>query len=96
MKIYELQWTSLDEKEWVAANSIIEALQTYCKVTGTDLIDLEETDEIVELPREKWAEHKVINTDYDASDPDDWQEKTFEEWMNENDEPDVIAGTMYV
>jgi len=96
MNIYEIQWTSQDEKEWVAANTIIEALQTYCKVTGTDLFDLDETDEIVELPRKKWPEMTVRNTDYDSTDPDDWYIKTFEEWMNENDKPDVIAGTMYV
>lgn len=96
MNIYEIQWTSQDQKEWVAANTIIEALQTYCKVTGTDLFDLEDDDEIVEVPREKWPEMTVLNTDYDSTDPDDWYTKTFEEWMNENETPDVIAGSMYV
>ncbi|MFW5830791.1 MAG: hypothetical protein ACOCVA_00980, partial [Prolixibacteraceae bacterium] len=65
------------------------------KVTGTDLTDLEETDEIVEVPHEKWKEMEVRNIDYDKADPNDWHTKTFEEWMNENNKPDVIAGTMY-
>jgi hypothetical protein len=95
MKIFELRWNSQDEKEWIAANTNIEALKFYCSETSTDLHELEDEDEIVELPREKWAEMNVRNTDYDETDPDDWEEKTFEEFMKDITRPDIIAGTMY-
>jgi len=95
MKIFEFQWID-DEKEWIAANTIIEAIQTYCLITGIDLIELDAEGDIIELPKEKWSEMKVINTEYDPEeDPDDWEEKTYEEWMKEHTKPDIIAGTMY-
>ena len=95
LKIFTLTWTKQDETEWIAAKSIIHALQVYSSITGTDLTDFESDDEITEVPREKWAELSVRNNDYDPEDPEDWQCKTFEEWMDGRTEPDIIAGTMY-
>lgn len=37
----------------------------------------------------------VRNTDYDATDPDDWESMTFSKWMKLHKQPDIIAGTMY-
>ena len=96
MKIFELRWISQDEKEWVAANTNIEALKVYFAITDTDLTDMEDEDEIIELPKEKWAEMTVTNSEYDPTDPDDFESITFEEWMKTNKEPGIIAGTMYV
>jgi len=95
MKIFELNCSAQDEKEWIAANTNIEALKTYLSITGTDIIDLDDSDEITEVPEEKWEEMTVRNNDYDKNDPNDWQEKTFAQWMKENKSPDIIAGTMY-
>jgi hypothetical protein len=96
MKIFEIQWKSQDEKEWVAANTTIEALKVYCSITGMDLINFEDDDEIVEIPKEKWKEMTVFNWDYDPENPEDnWKEKSFEQWMEEHSDPDIIAGTMY-
>lgn len=95
LKVFELQWTSQDEKEWIAANTIIEALKTYCSITSTDLIDLEDEDNIIEVPKDKYSEMVIKNIDYDESDPDDWKEQTFEQWLKEHTKPDIIAGTMY-
>ena len=95
MKIFELRWTSQDEKEWVSGRTIIEALKTYLSVTGTDIVDLEDEDEIIEVPKEEWSKMTVRNTDYDETDPDDFEEMTFEEWMKQNPSSDIIAGTMY-
>lgn len=93
MKIFELDWSG--EKEWVAANTNIEALKTHSAITGTDLVDYDDEDSIVEVPEEKWPEMRVINNEYDENDPDDWKEKTFEQWMKEHTKPDIIAGTLY-
>jgi len=95
LKIFELRWTSQDEKEWISGNTIIEALKTYLSVTGTDIVDLEDEDDIVELPKEEWSKMTVRNIEYDENDPDYFEEMTFEQWMKENPKSDIIAGTMY-
>lgn len=93
LSIFEIRTDG--EKEWVAARSLIHALQVYCSTTSIDLVEFEQEDEIAELPRDKWKEYKVKNQEYDETDPDDWKEKTFEEVMNKNPIPDIIAGTNY-
>jgi len=95
MKIYELRWTYQDEKEWVSGRTIIEALKTYFATTDTSIIDLDDEDEIVEVPKEEWSKMTVRNTEYDENDPDDFEEMTFKEWMEQNQSSDIIAGTMY-
>lgn len=94
MKIYELRWSS-SEKEWISGRTIIEALKTYLSITGTDIIDFDNEDEIVEVPREEWSKMTVRNNEYDENDTDDFKEMTFEEWMKQNPVSDIIAGTMY-
>lgn len=64
-------------------------------VTGTDIVDLEDEDEIIEVPKEQWSKMTVINTEYDESDPNDFEAMTFEEWMKQNPSSNIIAGTMY-
>jgi trehalose/maltose hydrolase-like predicted phosphorylase len=95
MKIYEFRWTSQNEKEWVSGRTAIEALKTYLEITDTSIIDLDDEDEIVEVPKEEWSKMTVLNTEYDENDPDDFEEMTFEEWMKQNPGSDIIAGTMY-
>lgn len=95
LKIFELRWTKQGEKEWMAARTNIEALKTYFSITSTDMSDLDDVDEIVEVPMEKWSEMTIRNADYNSNDPDDWQIKTFEEYMKDQTGPDIIAGTMY-
>ena len=88
MKIFEIKWESQGEKEWVAADTNIEALKFYCKLTGMDIDDFEDTDSIVEIPKSKWKEYRV-------KEEDEENDKTFAQWMKENTGPDIIAGTMY-
>lgn len=85
MRIFEFQING--EKEWVAANTIIEALQTHSSITGIDLAEYEDEDEIMEIPKDKWPDFKV--TDAEGRFP----AKTFEQWMKENTKPDLIATT---
>jgi hypothetical protein len=86
LKVFELRWTG--EKEWICAFTNIHALRVYCNITDTDLTDMNDTDEIVEVPKEKWPEMTIRN-----SDKDEFQ--TFEEYMKAQTTPDIIAGTMY-
>lgn len=95
MKVFEIKLT-VDKKpasEYVAANTNIQALQVYCATTGIELDDL---DEILEVPEEEWVNHKVINTDYDPFNPFDWESRTFEEIMAIATEPSLICTDMFL
>ncbi len=95
MKIFELRWTAQDEKEWIAADTNIEALKFYLSESSMDIDELDDIDEIVEVPKEDWSKISVRNGEYDEKDPDDWESKTFEEYMKDVHSPELIAGTMY-
>lgn len=86
-KIFEINWESQGEKEWVAADTNIEALKKYCQITGMDIGDFEDEDSITELPKYKWSQYTVKE--------EDEKEITFKQWMKENPRADIIAGTMY-
>lgn len=85
LKIFQLSFDG--EHAWIASRTIIEAIQTYCSVTGMDLVEFEGDEEITELPREKWAEYII-------KEEDDTAEQTFEQWMKENHTRDIIASTI--
>lgn len=95
MKIYELRWTSQNEKEWISGRTIIEALKTYLSITDLDMVDFADEDEIIEVPQEEWSNMTVRNTEYNENDPDSFEEITFNEWIKRNPISNIIAGTMY-
>ena len=97
LNIYEFQWSS-GEYEWVSGRTIIEAIQTYCETTGSDVVEWEKDDEIVLLPRTKWADYTVVNVDYNPEHPEySWEKMTFLQWLKRNPNPpsQMIAGTPY-
>jgi hypothetical protein len=95
LKVFELKWNKSGDREWMCAYTNIQAIKEYCSITSTDLSDMDDVDEIIEIPKEKWCEYTINNSEYDKSDPDDWETKTFEEYMKDHKTPDIIAGTMY-
>lgn len=95
LKIFELHLIDVDEKEWIAANTIIEALQTYESTTDVGLHELSAQDEIRELPVEEWPLHKIRNSDNDPDDPNDWLTMTFDKYMETQVHPALICGTAY-
>ena len=92
-KIFQIIYND-GEKQWVAANTVIEALREVLSIESTD-IDLME--DVVELPHDKWDESTVTNNEYDETDPDDWQQLTFREFMQKEvaNTPQIIAATFY-
>lgn len=92
MNIYELQIK--DEKEWIYASTVFEALQFYNSVTDWGLHDFETGDDIVLLPQEKWKEMTISNPD-DLDEDGKPKIKTFEEYVKDSFHPEIIAGTMY-
>jgi len=91
MKIFEIRYTDKNEQEWVCANSLIHALRVYCSITGMDLIEFEENDEIIEIPEAQWHTYTI-------QDENGKVVKTFRQYMDENvnNEADIIAGTPYL
>lgn len=88
MRIFEFQING--EREWVAAYTFIEAIQTHSRITDMDLVEYDSKDEIVELPKEKWNE--MIVKDPDEEEPD----QTFAQWMDGRVDADIIASTAYL
>jgi len=91
MKIFEIIYKD-GEKQWVAASTNIEALQEVLSIESTD-IDL--MAEIKELPEDKWDKWCVTNTEYDETDTEDWESKTFREFLNQTDHAQIISATFY-
>lgn len=85
MKVFEIKWTSQDEKEWITAESLIAAIKFYCSETSWDIQDFEDDDEIREVPQEEWSKIKVKN--------DDNEILTVMELMGKG--PCLLAGTMH-
>lgn len=91
MKIFEIIYKD-DEKQWVVANTNIEALQEVLSIESTD-IDLMK--EIRELPEENWDEWTVNNNEYDETDSEDWESMTFREFLNKAKNAQIISATFY-
>jgi hypothetical protein len=78
MKIFEIRWADRDgfknEKSWISALTPIDAIKTYLNDTNMGIYDFEDTDDIVELPRDKWDEYYI---------EDEKGKKSFSEWASE-------------
>lgn len=91
MKIFEIVYKD-DEKQWVVANTNIEALQ---EVLSTEDSDINLMSEINELPEEKWDEMTVTNSEYDENDSEDWESMTFREFLKSCESSQIISATFY-
>ena len=91
MKIFEIIYKD-DEKQYVAANTNIEALQEVLSIEETDL-DL--MIEIKEVEDNKLDEFHVVNNEYDETDDEDWETKSFREFLSECKGVSIVAATFY-
>lgn len=93
-KIYEIRIAG--EKDWVCADTAIEALKFYCGLTDMDLVDFEDEDDIVEVPKEDWSNKTIVDTVSHIYEDGDYPIiETFEEYMNHAHETEIIATTNY-
>lgn len=83
------------ERELVSGKTVIEALKTYLYVTDIYLFEMDDNTEVIEIPKEKWPEINLINTEYNPNDPDDKENFTLEEYMRENTSSELIGGSAY-
>ena len=90
MKIFEIRFEKEQEKAWVYALTIIDAIKTYCSASGTDLVEFDKEDTVFEIPKEQWKDFTVYDDESDEID-----KKTFEQWVLENKTygSDIIAVT---
>jgi hypothetical protein len=90
MKIFEIRFEKEQEKAWVYALTNIHAIKTYCSVSGTDLVEFDKEDIIMEVPKEQWKDFTVYDDESEELD-----KKTFEQWVFENEiyGSDIIAIT---
>lgn len=91
MKAFQINYKD-GEKQFVAANTNIEALQEVLSVEETDLSFMLE---IIELDDSLLDSMTVSNSEYDESDKDDWEKKTFREVMSESEKAQIISSTFY-
>lgn len=91
--VFEIKHSKEDEEVWVAAYTNIHALSLYFSTCNMDMMDMEDEDEITQLPEEKWKEMVVTNTDHNHEEGE-WEKMTFEQYVKENG-AGVIAGTAF-
>lgn len=72
MNIYNFKING--ENEFIAANTIFEAIKHYNSINGLEISDFENTDDIVLIPENEWSEYYI--TDEQGN-----KLQTFEEYM---------------
>lgn len=77
------------EKEIISGHSVLDALKFYVNFIG---IDLDEVDEVEEIPRDSWDGIVITNTDKEEGEPDKY---TLTEMMEGITVPTIISSTAY-
>lgn len=84
LKVFEIRVGG--EKEWVCAYTNIGAIKVHSAITDMDLVEYEDTDEVIEIPENKWPEMRIMG-DGDTL-------NTFEQYMKKAMKPDIIATSL--
>ena len=92
-KIYEIRIAG--EKEWICADTAIEALKFYFGLTEMDLSDFEDEDDIVEIPKSEWDRKFIYDTDEQDKNGNYPISQTFAEFMKTATGCEMIATTNY-
>ena len=93
MKIFEIIYKD-GERQWVAASTNIEALETVLSIEETDLSLM---DEIKETSDTEYDTRYVLNNECDESDKSDWREMSFRDYLAKEvgKSASLIAATFY-
>jgi hypothetical protein len=90
MNIYEFQTNG--EKDWICADTLIEAFQHYNSLNDWEINDFAPTDDIIIIPEEEWENYTIVdeeNNDENGSN----KTVTFTEYMIGNIDIELIAST---
>lgn len=93
MNIYEFRING--EKEWICAWTLIEALQFYSGLTDISLIEFDDKDDIILVPKEQWKDMNIVNPNELDEQGNPVVTETFEEYMKGKTDVDIIATTVY-
>lgn len=80
------------EEETVAARTIFQAIRYYCDLTGFEIDDFCDEDDIQEIPKNEWDTLMVKNTDGDLGDKEFYSLKELIEGLTE---PELVCSTAY-
>lgn len=94
-KIYEIKLN--DARFWVCANTAIEAIKTYLSTTDNYVFDLEDEDDIHEIPQESWGNYTLVDTEAEMDEEGNYPViMTFADYMEKQAmDADIIATTAY-
>jgi|GEM_PF-4992495 len=93
MNIYAIK--SQGEIDWICANTIFQALKFYHLNNDMEISDYDDSDDIELIPKEKWGELNITDTDELDENEDPKIISTFAEFMKTATEPEFIASTVY-
>ncbi len=93
MNIYEFQTNG--EKEWICANTLIEAFQFYHSLNDLQIFDFDKTDDVILIPESEWSEYRIVDTEHNSEHPNHCPDKTFAEYMVGQTQVEIIATTCY-
>lgn len=92
IRVFEIIYKD-GEKQWVAADTIIEALQEVLRIEETEL-DLMQ--DIRLLDDSELDTLHVTNTDYDEDEEEDnWEAMSYRDFLKTNKGTRIIASTFY-
>lgn len=97
MNIYQFNYKTGHEKDWVAAESIREAMKLLSDEMPNEYAEMDDGITISPLAESEWDKHKVTNPDFDDEQPeseDNWREQTFRQFIDGVNTSIYIAGTM--
>lgn len=86
MKIFEFRFGD-GERTWITANTNIHALITMAGMEDWNMTDLDELDEIIEIPGSEWENYNIVDEDGEPF-------MTFKECVEEYNFPDIICSTI--
>ena len=97
VNIYEFNYTAINEKDWVAAQDIREAMRLLADEMPNEVSEMDDGITIKALSEEDWDKNIVTNDEYDDSEPEseeNWKQMTFREYVKGATTSQYIAGTM--
>lgn len=88
MNIYEFQTQGV--KEWICANTLIEAFQFYNSLNGCEICDYSPiNDDVILIPESEWEDYKIVDSKNIK------ENVSFKQFMENQKEVCMVATTLY-
>jgi hypothetical protein len=87
LKIFEVKLSKFEEREWLACYTNVQAIQMYCEDINNTIWEMDELDEVIEIPKNQWKDFKI---EYPGK-----SFITFEQFMDGVENPCIIRNALY-